>query len=65
MKDLKVISLIDIKRVIVNEKDTTMLKGIFIELPHDRFIMFEPKAFEDIITQVDKIRQKQNEQDTS
>lgn len=63
MRDLTIVNLIDIKRVFVNDNDEG-LKGIFIELPNDRFIMFDNKAFEDVITQVNKIRQKQNEQDS-
>lgn len=59
MRDFTIVNLIDIKNVSINKQE---IPGIYIELPNDRFILFTEKAFEDVITQVKKIRDKQNEQ---
>lgn len=64
MRQLTIVNLIDIKNVSINDGDEG-IKGIYIELPFDSFILFTERAFEDVIVQVDKIRQKKNEQDTS
>lgn len=63
MRHLTIINLIDIKNVSINNTKEG-IPGIYIELPNDRFIMFTEKAFEDVITQINKLREKQNEQGT-